>query len=98
MAKEELMETIDEIENTEIEEMDDEVVESGGGLGKIVVGIGVVAAGALAALAYKNKAKLEERRIEKLRKKGYVVYKEDEDDDREELPEDTDSVEDEDVE
>ena len=98
MAKEELMETIDEIENTEIEEMDDEVVESGGGLGKIVVGIGVVAAGALAALAYKNKAKLEERRIEKLRKKGYVVYKEDEDDDLEELPEDTDSVEDEDVE
>lgn len=31
--------------------------------------------GTVGALIYKNRAKLEERRIEKLRKKGYVITK-----------------------
>lgn len=66
-------------ENTEdvtVYEMEPET--SGGGLVKIlaVVGLGVAAAGA--ALWHKNKDKIEEKNIEKLRKKGYLVYKADE--------------------
>ena len=46
-------------------------------IGKILVGvIGLTVAGA-GALAYKNRDRLEKRRIEKLKKKGYVVYKSD---------------------
>lgn len=41
-----------------------------------LVGIALLAgAGAVSALIYKNRAKLEERRIEKLRKKGYMITK-----------------------
>lgn len=69
----EIMET-NELENTEVIE-DYESECTGGGLGKLVAGIGVVAVAGLAAFAYKNKAKLEERKIERLRKKGYVIYR-----------------------
>ena len=75
MNDETTMVTSDEIEETELMESDNESERSGNGLGKIVLGVGVVAAGALAAWAYKNRAKLEERKIERLRKKGYVIYK-----------------------
>lgn len=76
---EELMTNNEEIETTEIEatemEVYDEPERSGIGAGKIVLGLGLVLAGGAAAWAHKNKAKLEERKIEKLRKKGYVIYK-----------------------
>lgn len=64
------------IEDVTVYEMEPET--SGGGLVKIlaVVGLGVAAAGA--ALWHKNKDKIEEKNIEKLRKKGYLVYKADE--------------------
>ena len=35
----------------------------------------VVGAGAIGTFVYKNRAKLEERRINKLRKKGYIITK-----------------------
>ncbi len=61
----------------------DEVVTYNGpdgsnGVGGVVplVGIALLAVGgAVGALIYKNRAKIEERRIEKLRKKGYVITK-----------------------
>ena len=53
---------------------------SGGGKGKLLVGAAVVAGvTAIGGIVYhKCKGKLEERRINKLRKKGYVIFKEDE--------------------
>lgn len=66
---------LQEIEATE----DYESERSGGGFGKLLgAGLiaGIVAAG---VVAYKKvQPKLESRKVEKLRKKGYVIYKEDE--------------------
>lgn len=62
-------ETVDACENSD--------TQNYGLIGKILVGvIGLTVAGA-GALAYKNRDRLEKRRIEKLKKKGYVVYKSD---------------------
>ena len=62
-------ETVDACENSN--------TQNYGLIGKILVGvIGLTVAGA-GALAYKNRDRLEKRRIEKLKKKGYVVYKSD---------------------
>ena len=65
-------------ENDVIEEVEEEYVVpeiSGKGiLGAIAIGLGAVTVGA-GALLYKNRAKLEERRINNLRKKGYVISK-----------------------
>lgn len=71
MVNEELVNAgLEEICNTE---------NSGKGIaGKLAVGAVLVGAGAIAAIVYKNRAKFENRKIEKLRKKGYVIYKEDE--------------------
>ena len=61
-------------------DFDDEYVEESHGVFKkvVVIGGGALVAGAT-ALAIKNrdkiKAKLEERKIAKLEKKGYVVYR-----------------------
>lgn len=72
---EEMM-NLEEMENTEVIELDDELETSNGGiLGKIVVGTVIAAVGAGAALLYKNRGKLDEHRIKKLEKKGYAVYK-----------------------
>lgn len=52
--------------------------ESGDGVSLLVVGaVMIVAAGvgAIGALLYKNRAKLEERKIKRWEKKGYVIYK-----------------------
>lgn len=74
---------MEEMNNNEvmIEETNDTCENSDtqnyGLIGKILVGvIGLTVAGA-GALAYKNRDRLEKRRIEKLKKKGYVVYKSD---------------------
>ena len=41
-----------------------------------LVGVALlVGAGAIGTFIYKNRAKLEERRINKLRKKGYIITK-----------------------
>ena len=74
-------------ERNEIMEMSNETTEvseydtnqsSGGGLGKVLIGLGVVAAAGIAAVVVKNKGRIEERQINKLRQKGYIVYHEDE--------------------
>lgn len=69
-----------ENELQEIEAMEDYESEcSGGGLGKLL-GAGLIAGIAAAGVVVYKKfqPKLEARKIEKLRKKGYVIYKEDE--------------------
>ena len=46
-------------------------------IGKILVGVIGLTVACAGTLAYKNRDRLEKRRIEKLKKKGYVVYKSD---------------------
>ena len=74
MNEEMLIETTEET-NTEIGNTNVDSENSGGGiLGKIVFGL--VAAGAAAGVAlWKNRDKLEARRIKKLEKKGYIITK-----------------------
>lgn len=70
------------IENTDVLEPEvyDEPEESGISLGKLALGVGLVAGG-IGILCYKFKGKFEEHQVKKLKKKGYVVIKpEDEDD------------------
>lgn len=78
MNNEETKNEIMELDNNETE-MDlyglEPEEESSGILGKILIGAGVLAAGGLAALVYKNRDKLEERRIKKLEKRGYTVIR-----------------------
>ena len=60
----------------------------GGNLKKVAIGLGVGAVAVVTAWAIKNKGKLDDWRICKLEKKGYVVYKPDEvkvEDDSEEI-------------
>lgn len=67
--------------NDDIESMDYNNIEcEGSGFGKLAVGLGILSLGAaiIAGVAYKCKDKLEERKIERLRKKGYVIFREDE--------------------
>lgn len=69
------------IENTDVLESEvyDEPEESGISLGKLALGVGLVAGG-IGILCYKFKDKFEEHQVKKLKKKGYVVIKpEDED-------------------
>lgn len=74
------MEETEEIEHLGTYEVIHEPESSNGGLiGKLVIGAAIVGAGA-AALIYKNRAKLEQKRIQKLEKKGYVIYKPEEKD------------------
>ena len=71
------------IENTDVLEPEvyDEPEESGIGLGKLALGVGLVAGG-IGFLCYKFKGKFEEHQVKKLKNKGYVVIKpEDEDED-----------------
>lgn len=77
-----------EMQNEEVMEVYEEPEETTGNglLGKIVAGAVVVAIGA-GALIYKNRNKLEERRIKKLEKKGYVIMTTDEYMDRLEVAE-----------
>ena len=71
------------IENTDVLEPEvyDETEESGISLGKLALGVGLVAGG-IGFLCYKFKGKFEEHQVKKLKNKGYVVIKpEDEDED-----------------
>ena len=80
------------IENTDVldPEVYDEPEESGIGLGKLALGVGLVAGG-IGILCYKFKGKFEEHQVKKLKKKGYVVIKPE---DEEDIFEDADCVED----
>lgn len=70
-------------------EVYDEPEESGIGLGKLALGVGLVAGG-IGFLCYKFKGKFEERQVKKLKDKGYVVIKPEDEDD---IFEDADYVE-----
>lgn len=61
------------INDEEIVDTYEETEESGhGALGALVAGA-VIVGGATAGILYKTRAKREAKRIEKLRKKGYVI-------------------------
>ena len=80
------------IENTDVLEPEvyDEPEESGIGLGKLALGVGLVAGG-IGFLCYKFKGKFEDHQVKKLKKKGYVVIKPE---DEEDIFEDADCIED----
>ena len=63
----------------------------GGTLVKLAIGFGAAVAVGVGAFVYKNRDKIEQKRIEKLKKKGYVIYKKPEpvanDDDSDEVEE-----------
>ena len=82
------------IENTDVLEPEvyDEPEESGIGLGKLALGVGLVAGG-IGFLCYKFKGKFEEHQVKKLKNKGYVVIKP-EDEDEDDIFEDDDCIED----
>ena len=63
----------EEIENTEVVEVNEEPETSGNGILGVIAGGLVIAAGATAVVLHKTKSKREAKKIEKLRKKGYVV-------------------------
>ena len=67
----EVIEEINDSMEPEVYEMEPEE-ESGIGLGKIAIGTALVVGG-IGLLCYKFRGKIEERRVEKLKKKGYVV-------------------------
>lgn len=74
----------EEIMNVEVNELESmdcneemELYEESGnsGAGLIALGIGTLLVGGAAALYHKNKAKVEEWRIKRWEKKGYVITK-----------------------
>lgn len=70
-----------EIVERELDIVDDYYEESSNGIsGKVVVGLGIVGIGLGLALYRKNKNKINEWRIKKLEKQGYVVSKLENDD------------------
>ena len=71
-------------------EVYDETEESGISLGKLALGVGLVAGG-IGILCYKFKDKFEEHQVKKLKNKGYVVIKPE---DEEDIFEDADCIED----
>ena len=71
-------------------EVYDEPEESGISLGKLALGVGLVAGG-IGILCYKFKGKFEEHQVKKLKNKGYVVIKPE---DEEDVFEDADCIED----
>lgn len=72
---------MEELENSIIEAGSEEVVsepeviEAGSDLGKVIFGLGLIATAGIAAFVYKNRDKLEQRTIARLRRKGYTVLK-----------------------
>ncbi len=65
---------IEEIEEVEVTPEDSGTVN----ILPIIIGAGSAVVAGVAALAYKNRAKIEEWKINRLRKKGYTIYKNEE--------------------
>lgn len=82
----------EEIENTEVDEVNEEPETSGNGILGFIAGGLAVAAGATAIVLHKTKAKRKARRIEKLRNEGYVILAPDEVEDIEKVSEDDSNV------
>lgn len=62
------------LDEEEIVDTYEETEESGHGVVGALIAGAVIVGGAVVGILYKNRAKLEAKRIEKLRKKGYVIY------------------------
>lgn len=70
------MKNVNEItEETEVMDYIPEEESDGSNLGAIIAGIGVCAVLGVSAWAYKHRDKLEAKRVERMRKKGYICYK-----------------------
>ena len=65
---------IEEIEEVAVTPEDSETVN----ILPIIIGAGSAVVAGVAAIAYKNRAKIEEWKINRLRKKGYTIYKNEE--------------------
>ena len=66
-------EELEVVEPAEVLDYEDDYEESENRLG-LKIGLGLaIAGGILGGLAYKNRKKIEKRRVEKLRKKGYTI-------------------------
>ena len=65
---------IEEIEEVEVTPEDSGTVN----ILPIIIGAGSAVVAGVAAIAYKNRAKIEEWKINRLRKKGYTIYKNEE--------------------
>ena len=72
--KNENVNDIEEIEEVEVTPEDSGTVN----ILPIIIGAGSAVVAGVAALAYKNRAKIEEWKINRLRKKGYTIYKNEE--------------------
>lgn len=48
-----------------------------GAIGLIIAGVGLAVVSGIGFLVYKNRHRIEERKVASLKKKGYVVYKSD---------------------
>ena len=77
-AKTEVIEeTMNDVEVLELYPEDEEEISESSGIGKFVIGVGLLAVGGLAAVAVKNKNKIKEKRLEraknKLIKAGYAI-------------------------
>ena len=72
--KNETVNDIEEIEEVEVTPEDSETVN----ILPIIIGAGSAVVAGVAAIAYKNRAKIEEWKINRLRKKGYTIYKNEE--------------------
>ena len=70
-------ETMNDVEVIDLYPEEDGDDSGSHGLGKLVIGVGLLAVGGLAAVAVKNKDKIKEKRLAKMKKKlqdaGYEV-------------------------
>ena len=73
-VKNENVNDIEEIEEVEVTPEDSETVN----ILPIIIGAGSAVVAGVAAIAYKNRAKIEEWKINRLRKKGYTIYRNEE--------------------
>lgn len=81
-------EILEGIVEEDFENVNEETDNSGGQV-LAILGIGALAIGAgVAAFIYTQRDKIEQKRIEKLRKKGYVIFKQEDPDSEDDLVED----------
>lgn len=88
------MDEMNNVNTNEIVEGTEEITEAldeSDNVNLIALGIGAVVGvvGGIAALIYKNRNKLEAMRVERLRKKGYIIYEPETTDDCDEESSDT---------